>query len=463
MTDEGEYTLALKAAGNFCGAATMSSLKFSLGIRNYSPAAELHRQLFREEVGEKDIDRLVGCAGVVAVGGELVCVTAENAKAQIKEAFATTSMQRAEEFDHVWPGASGTSAVILYAQLSSLSFANLHTAAVENAFETGLAYVLRPLVPLSSDSFNLQGFGVELAIKSMEYKVIDDTKIEIGADDQAPSVSELLGEEAAEQDVSGFYFDKLLSRRPDLGTDLNTFRESLLAASVEDSKSIKAWDMKNLGTQAAQVILRSKDPLLSLRDIAQNFPMYATSLTRLRVNTTVEQVLKKRGDRFDPNRNLLFINGQQLDLAKLDIFEMHALLKRDAAKNDLLAELHLPTEARVAFRSLRIAEETGGKRVDMGLRKKAEKAVPVIWLNNIEKDAAYKQWGKSVSQLLQPSWGGQLKYIRKNLFNVVLTFDPATAAGLEVFDKIQFFAENQAPLRCALAFVIPSTTVSLLP
>lgn len=78
-------------------------------------------------------------------------------------------------------------------------------------------YVVRPVLPTGCKSkadtcarvgvdqpVNLGGFGVELALKNMEYKAIDDSEVKKG-DIGDETLSEDLGEE-----VRGFIFSKLL-------------------------------------------------------------------------------------------------------------------------------------------------------------------------------------------------------------------------------------------------------------
>lgn len=55
-------------------------------------------------------------------------------------------------------------------------------------------------------------------------------------------------------------------------------------------------------------------------------------------------------------------------------------------------------------------------RVDLKLESADS---PVHWLNDLESpdDPRYAQWNPSIRQgLLQPSYPGQLKYIRRNIF-----------------------------------------------
>ena len=59
---------------------------------------------------------------------------------------------------------------------------------------------------------------------------------------------------------------------------------------------VNVWDMKDLGYQASQRIIAAKDPLRMLREISQNFPLYARSLSRTYLNNTLKTLLRKNRD-----------------------------------------------------------------------------------------------------------------------------------------------------------------------
>jgi UDP-glucose:glycoprotein glucosyltransferase len=69
---------------------------------------------------------------------------------------------------------------ILYADIFSPSFDEFHSKLVEMSDSSEITYVLRfkPSANAVQKELFLSGYGVELAIKSTEYKVIDDRKVE---------------------------------------------------------------------------------------------------------------------------------------------------------------------------------------------------------------------------------------------------------------------------------------------
>ena len=82
-------------------------------------------------------------------------------------------------------------------------------------------------------------------------------------------------------EAHGFYFGTLRERRPELNETLVTFREMLEASQgSQDSSKLKVWALQDLGLQAAERVLKAKEPLRTLRELCQNFPFVARSLSK---------------------------------------------------------------------------------------------------------------------------------------------------------------------------------------
>lgn len=74
-----------------------------------------------------------------------------------------------------------------------------------------------------------------------------------------------------------------------------------------------------MGYQAAQRIISSTNPLRLLRDISQNFPTHATSLSKVKVNETLKQEIKDNAF-VEPGRNLVLINGRAINPDTIEPF-----------------------------------------------------------------------------------------------------------------------------------------------
>lgn len=56
------------------------------------------------------------------------------------------------------------------------------------------------------------------------------------------------------------------------------------------------------------------EPLVQLRDLCQNFPLIASSLSRLRINETIKATIERNSELFQgAGANFLHLNGQLLD------------------------------------------------------------------------------------------------------------------------------------------------------
>lgn len=82
--------------------------------------------------------------------------------------------------DHVYPGINIETAptVIMYAELGTAACTTAHKDMLARAERGEVKYVFRHRVPEGEGKVRLSGYGVELQVKSTEYKAQDDTKLE---------------------------------------------------------------------------------------------------------------------------------------------------------------------------------------------------------------------------------------------------------------------------------------------
>lgn len=150
--------------------------------------------------------------------------------------------------EHVYPAGQPSHSqrsrpvAVLYGRLGSAGFAELHAFLSKAAEEGRVVYVLRPFFEGNARPLTVQGYGVELAIKSMEYKAIDDSKVaaEGGQNDFADLASQ------QEQEVEGFVFSRMVKRRPHLAAELESFKDHLMLNMQENEgfDQLKAWQVK---------------------------------------------------------------------------------------------------------------------------------------------------------------------------------------------------------------------------
>merc|ERR1712241_1637400 len=93
----------------------------------------------------------------------------------------------------------------------------------------------------------MSGYGVELALKSTEYKAKDDTKVQEKGSDDADDLGD-------DTEVEGIVFSKLREMHPELKSHLKEFRNHLMDSATEITP-FKVWQLQDLSYQACEKIL----------------------------------------------------------------------------------------------------------------------------------------------------------------------------------------------------------------
>lgn len=350
------------------------------------------------------------------------------------------------EFDHVHPGSTaGSPTAVLYGALGTVCFKEFHTALSEAAKQGKIKYVVRSVLlsgcepPNSScgaigtgESVNLAGYGVELALKNMEYKAMDDSTIKKGVTLEDPHTEDL------SQEVRGFIFSRILERKPELTSEVMAFRDYLLSSTISDTLDV--WELKDLGHQTAQRIVHASDPLQSMQEINQNFPSVVSSLSRMKLNDSIKDEIIGNQRMIPPGKSLMALNGALMNVEDIDLYLLVDMAHQELSLADQYTKLKIPPSAVRKFLSVLPPSETNAFRVDF-------RSPHVHYINNLEVDAMYKRWRSNINEILMPVYPGQLRYIRKNLFHAVFVLDPASHCGSETIDMIISLFENNLPMR----------------
>jgi UDP-glucose:glycoprotein glucosyltransferase len=95
-----------------------------------------------------------------------------------------------------------------------------------------------------SSFLNVQGFGIDLALKSMEYKVIDDSKQQEGSLNFFCTINREDTKENQEDvgPVQGLDFQKLAKKWPEYSSELLSLKASLLEQEFDLDK-LKVWEV----------------------------------------------------------------------------------------------------------------------------------------------------------------------------------------------------------------------------
>ncbi|RXN01960.1 UDP-glucose:glycoprotein glucosyltransferase 2 [Acipenser ruthenus] len=407
------YSLLLKKAAQFVTDLQINLLKFALALRVYSPAVQMFQQYYLRQL----------------LGGP--------------KPYLYKS-------DHTFPGINGGDppVVILYAELGTNSFNNFHKVLSEKAENGEIVYVLRHFVASSSSGkMHLSGYGVELAIKSTEYRAVDDTQVK----DTNMTVLED-GEDGDE--VQGFLFENLKKVHPDMKEELGELRKHLIE-STNDMAPLKVWELQDLSYQAAARITSAPkyDAMKLMRDISQNFPTKARSLTKTVVNQEMRKEIEENQKHLteslgiNPGDSALFINGLQIDLDTQNAFSVLDIIRGEGKTMEGLHDLGIKNND--LSKLLRLAVHPPEDSFALDIRHPA-----VMWVNDIETDHLYQSWPSSCQELLRQTFPGVIRQIRRNFFSLVLFIHPAQEETVELVKLAELFYQHRIPLRIGFVFVV---------
>uniref|UniRef100_A0A671L7K7 UDP-glucose ceramide glucosyltransferase-like 1 n=1 Tax=Sinocyclocheilus anshuiensis TaxID=1608454 RepID=A0A671L7K7_9TELE len=334
------YDLILKRASVLLSPVQLNLLKLALSLRAYSSTVHSFQQIASNEPPPP------GCKAFFNIHGQTSCDT-ERLKVMLDNA-----VERPKPYlfkgDHKFPSANPDApVVILYAELGTKEFTRFHQLMLAKANKDLITYVLRHFLSNPSKGrVHLSGYGVELAIKNQEYKAKDDTQVQAGADVNAT----VIGENDPVDEVQGFLFGKLKTIYPELKEQLKELRKHLIE-STNEMAPLKVWQMQDLSFQTAARILAapSVDALNVMRDLSQNFPTKARSITKTVVNSEIRKEIEENQKHFkgtlglQPGDSALFINGLHIDLDVQDIFSVFDVLRNEARVMEGLRSLLIDT------------------------------------------------------------------------------------------------------------------------
>uniref|UniRef100_K3X2B8 UDP-glucose:glycoprotein glucosyltransferase n=1 Tax=Globisporangium ultimum (strain ATCC 200006 / CBS 805.95 / DAOM BR144) TaxID=431595 RepID=K3X2B8_GLOUD len=436
-----------------------------LATRTYSVKVEMHRQLGLDSrlrpcgadaetwavfYSEKQCVEAVACTA-----SELDAVFAgEKTAEQTCVAAGVNDVE--QTIDHKYPQSlSVGKTAILYGLMGMPGFYDFHNVLKARAESNEVQYILRHFAKNSTLETLLQGYGVALDIKNMEYKTIDDSKKNDGDDDAVDTVDDDEdgdGEDGEEEDVEGFLFNVLVQRHGAIATELKEFRDSLVKQD-DQAQEVKAWHLKDLGLAAARDILDAKHPLKRLQALSQDFPKHAKKLAFSRKPLTDEfrEEIERRQMEAVQNGlvNKFLLNGISIDPTQrsFNIYDFMNTLKEEWSVAKKLVALPLnDSELNTMLAHVRESNQAQ-KAVRIRVRGTYEGTAP-FYLNNIETDSKTAQWPLDIDQLRRPAWN--IIFVRKNMYEYVVVFDPMTSNGRTILNQIAFMRMRGAPLQWGL-------------
>ncbi|XP_053954514.1 UDP-glucose:glycoprotein glucosyltransferase [Anastrepha ludens] len=442
-SESNQYLAAINVARNRLSVLQLPLLKLVVSLHSLTPRIQTHLQISNKIYARSNCDSNT----FVQIGEDVVC-SIEELKKKLdsnKEALENITIY---SFDHIYPGAENNSrTVVLYGDFASHLFLTYHKILSKEALAGNIRYIVRHYIAFNPHNrpVRLSGYGVELHLKSTEYKSQDDAP---KANDD--SVQNNTGDDV---EIQGFDFKILKERFPSLTHSLDQLRYNLLKGNEEISQ-LKAWEFQDLGLQAAAAIseVQGDEALQILQFIAHNFPMQARTLLSHKVSEALRAEIKHNIDVFGRSLNIVppdgavFVNGLFFDA---DTMDLGALVETLRSEVHVLESLHRNNIRGSIASALLVLDLSGGasKEFAIDIRDTA-----VMWINDIETDSQYRRWPSSVMDLLRPAFPGMLRNIRKNIFNLVLVVDPLNPSSRNLIKLAESFVIHQAPVRLGLVF-----------
>nr|XP_022912908.1 UDP-glucose:glycoprotein glucosyltransferase [Onthophagus taurus] len=449
-SDKEKYNIIIKHAAKFTTDSQLSVLKLGLSLHIYSPKIEMFSQMAKEV-------NLPECPIVADVGGTFTCDVKE-AKELINK-LKESGGKHPEIFnvDTHFPGSQNRSlTVILYGELGTVDFCKFHNLLKNEAQLGKIDYIIRHFVKERPERrLRLSGYGVELQMKSTEYKAQDDTQLH---DD---SSSEESSQEEEDFEIEGFNFSKLKTLFPDHKKDLDKFKQ-FLEDSSNEMAPLKVWQFQELSLQAAERIMNApkEEALKVFTNIAQNFPMQAKGLVKTIVNEKLKDEMRKNSELFSSHLNLqpsdtaLFINGLFYDVDLVDVYGILDILRQELRTIDGLHSIGVGSSRLSSLLALDFGDSSSTQEFAIDIRDSA-----INWINDIENDAKYHRWSSNLMDLLRPTFPGMIRQVRRNLFNLVVIIDPLDPKVRGIVKLLESFVIHIAPIRVGIVFSVNSSPV----
>ncbi|KAK6902778.1 hypothetical protein I203_108037 [Kwoniella mangroviensis CBS 8507] len=343
-------------------------------------------------------------------------------------------------FDHISSPTSTSSlssSAVLYFKPHSQNSANLlnylsyHESQYPN-FHYIVRY-LRPTSPLSENEMQrktpLSGWGVEMALKKMDYLVVDDRLTGSSSSSQTQNGTNIGGH--SEKGL----FEDVLGKDPwtDLATPLTNV------------------EIRDLGLKSSTLIKSSSSPLEALRVLSQDFPKYSASLARkVQVPDEIRDKAKsllRRGEATEA----IYINGKGWGEG-LDAYGLLRAIRTERHHVLSLTSLGLTPKQAIdliadpVIGEAQVEDSPGEGTVDASDR--VEGGDVIVYWNNIEKDKRYKNWPTSLGGFLRQLYPGQFHTVRKNTWNLIFVLDLAQVSSLDIIaNSISPMIQRGLPIR----------------
>jgi UDP-glucose:glycoprotein glucosyltransferase len=333
-------------------------VEFSLAVHRHAAQIQAYYQYF-ESVVSPELKGHENCDNVFYYNGNYRC--------DIDSVFAletlkpdSTSEIDLLPTDRVLGQAYDSPVGILYGDIESESFPSFHSHLVSSALAGKIQYVFRPKPSSASTrgKLNLSGYGVDLALKRTDYLVIDDR---------------------------------------------NEDKEKSSEFKAQDHyAAVNKTDLPGLGLKAAGYIMKNKEPFEALKKVSFDFPKHSKKLSDFPVDKNTRKNVQANHENgiLAPGQNAVLVNGALAFPLEDNVFTMMEVIDRERKIVDNLASL----VGDRAIASELINKNLVGENADRGASKYDYRTEGLVWLNDIEKDAPYKNFPSDVELFLEQKY-----------------------------------------------------------
>ncbi|KAG0378074.1 hypothetical protein BGX24_004801 [Mortierella sp. AD032] len=398
----------------------LSTLKFSLSMHTSAPWIQAHYHLYNSTIApdrilKSDFDNECGVwvdwyDRQICKLTELEAIVAGGLGSYAKK---SKSKPATIDLDHVQTSTQDSSLfTILYADVYDPEFTKFRQYLDTLGRDHGLQYSIRyrPSIKSAETPLTLAGYGVELALKSTDYIVIDDR--DLGHSDESGSSGQTVFKGTSGQ---GLFGDKVPTVEP-----------------------VREQDLGDLDVVTAQFVLQSEDPLRTLVGISQDFPKYQRDISKISVNETFREAFQANALSTRDDRARVWLNNQPVPNHKMNPFNLLRLIRRERNAITSLATMGVSSkEAIDLLTDIGSAEGDNAAGSDepqgvFDVRDKSEEKNLVVWINDLATDQRYRDWSPSLYTIMQPTYGGQFHQVRKNVLNTLFVMDLSNAKAMEV-------------------------------
>jgi UDP-glucose:glycoprotein glucosyltransferase len=468
---------AITLASQLSPATDVSLLQFALAMRSKSPTCELHRGL-AEQYSLSDPS---GQQAFAVFNGKTLITSLEELQKQLAST-ETSQLTQAEQKALLLPGEvprssyGGNNVIVLYANLGSTVFVEWFS--VLTKLDVPFVVRFKGTSDQEAESTTpLQGYGVRLDIRNVEYKVFDDRQ-DTKEEDEVMVNASSVSQKVDNQYLAGVNVSAILDNDEMTNFTLQADLWKLHDAQTLHSQIIPpAWQRRQLSLQAATAIAHSENnELLVLEQVSQNLPSLASTLVHVEIPDQISDAAEKLQDTLSNlirSSGNLWVNGKPFSLtgSSFNAFELIDLLQKESRVVENLQENFSPTLSQEGIRKVQMAWSQGssfflddGESTDQDTDPEAtEKYIriqlqkgerySVIYVNNIERDAQYADWPNSMQQMLMMTQYGMPPSVRRNLVTFVSVENPLIEEDVS-FGKLLFGQLSQSHFPARLGVVI---------